>query len=162
MPPAAHRLSLLLLPADPERPPDFVQRLFEALQEGGWIDADGSPGPRPLVVGGFARARLDLFDHVHFASSGQGGFAVRCPVTEQNVVGAFNHALGAWRAGGPRTLVCPCGREHDLVELHYLPDAGFARGWVALVDAQGVELTPDAHAEVERLLMGVRIVVRRG
>ncbi|MES2640556.1 MAG: hypothetical protein V4850_13770 [Myxococcota bacterium] len=162
MPPAAHRLSLLLLPADPERPVDFVERLFEALEDGGWIDEDGGPGPRPLVVGGFARARVERFDRVHFASSGQGGFAVRCPVTEQNVVAAFGRALEAWRAGGPRQLDCACGQAHDLVELHYLPEAGFARGWITLVDVQGVELTADAHAEAERLLMGVRIVIRRG
>lgn len=162
MPPAAHRLSLLVLPADPERPGDFVDRLFESLKDGGWIDEDGGPGPRPLVVGGFARARVERFHGVHFASSGQGGFAVRCPVTEQNVVAAFSRALEAWRAGGPRQLDCGCGQRHDLAELHYVPEAGFARAWVALVDVQGVELTTDAHAEAGRLLMGVRIVVRRG
>lgn len=162
MPPAAHRLSLLLLPADPERPGEYADRLFESLKFGGWIDEDGSPGPRPIVAGGFARARVDVFDHVHFASSGQGGFTVRCPITEGNVVGAFNRALEAWRAGGPRQLACECGLTHDLTELHYQPHAGFARGWVTLVDVQGVELTADAQAEAERLLMGVRIVVRRG
>ncbi|MDP2308191.1 MAG: hypothetical protein Q8P18_19380 [Pseudomonadota bacterium] len=162
MPPAAHRLSLLLLAADPERPGDFAEKLFEALLDGGWIAQDGGPGPRPLVPGGFARARLETFDSVHFASSGQGGFAVRCPVTEQNVVSGFNRALEAWRAGAPRRLACVCGQAHDLIELHYAPQAGFARAWVALVDVQGVELTPEAYAEAERQLMGVRMVVRRG
>ncbi len=162
MPPAAHRLTLLLLPMDPDRPGSVAVELYERLQRGGWIGPDGGPGPRPLVEGGFARARPEVFDRTRFASSGQGGFSVRCPVDGSNVVAPFSSALEAWRVGGPRHVACGCGREHDLVDLVYSPEAGFARGWLAVIDVQGIELDAEARAEAEVLFEGVRIVVRRG
>lgn len=162
MPPAAHRLSLLLLPADLDAPGDTVTAALAALRDEGFIAADGAPGARALVSGGFGVARAEVFDGLRFASNGQGGFAVRCPVDGANLVGAFNRALPAWRAGGPRTVACPCGRIHDLAALHYLPDAGFARGWLVLSDVCGLDLTPEGRSAVTTRLPGVRIVVRRG
>ncbi len=162
MPPAAHRVSLLLLPADLDAPGSVVVAALAALREAGFVGPDGVPGARPLVDGGFASARVEVFDEVRFASSGQGGFAVRCPVDGENVVAAFNRALPAWRTGGPRVLACSCGREHDLTDLRYLPAAGFACGWIVLVDVGGLDLTPEAHAALTTHLPGVRIVVRRG
>ncbi len=162
MPPAAHRVSLLLLPADLDAPGSVVVAALAALRDAGFVGPGGAPGACPLVVGAFASARAEVFDGVRFASSGQGGFAARCPVDGTNVVAAFNGALPAWRAGGPRVLACGCGREHDLADLRYLPAAGFARGWIALVDVGGLDLTPEAHAALTTHLPGVRIVVRRG
>ena len=52
--------------------------------------------------------------------------------------------------------------EHDLVELRYLPEAGFARGWLTLVDVQSVELSPEGSTAVDYVMPGVRILVRRG
>jgi hypothetical protein len=161
VPPAAHRLSLLLLPGEPDAASEIVLRLRDRLRGDGFLAGD-TPGPRALVDGGFDLARAEVFDEVRFASSGQGGFAVRCPVDGTNVVGAFNRALPRWRAGGPRRLACTCGREHDLTELRYLPDAGFARGWLALIDVQSVELTPEGRAAVTAVMPDVRILVRRG
>lgn len=139
-----------------------MTQLYEQLRATGRIAPDGAPGPHPLVDGGFARARVETFPRVQFASSGQGGFRVSCPVNGSNQVQAFNRALEAWRDGGPRTVPFPCGHTHDLVDLHYDPDAGFARGWLALIDVQSVELVADALEDVERWMEGVRIVVRRG
>lgn len=116
----------------------------------------------PLVDAGVAEVRVEVFDRPRFASSGQGGFRVSCPRTGQNVVPAFNPALEAWRAGGPRVLDCPCGDRHDLASLAYAPQAGFARGWVALVDAGGAELLPDAARIAREILGGLRVVLRRG
>jgi hypothetical protein len=115
-----------------------------------------------VVAGGFTRARVSGFDQVQFASNWQGGFAVACPLSGLGVTGAFSAALEAWRRGAPRALSCPCGREHDLADLAFAPAAGFARGWLTLVDVQDAALTPDAEASAGALLGGVRVVLRRG
>ena len=161
MPPAAHRLSLHLLPADPEAPVGAVRALFATLQAEGWL-ADERPGPRALVAGGFLRARLETFDTVRFVSNWQGGFHVRCPVDARDVVGGFGRALEAWRAGGPRALGCDCGAVHPLEALVYAPDAGFARGWITLADIADVRLDPVALARARAVVGEVRIVLRRG
>ncbi len=161
MPPAVHRLSLLLLPADPDAPSDRVVALEARFQREGWLAGDG-PGPRPLVDGGFARARVERFPDVRFASNWQGGFRAACPVDGRNVVPQLGPALEAWRRGGARALACPCGRTHDLSDLAYAPEAGFARGWLALVDVESATLADDARAVAAEELGGVRIVARRG
>lgn len=161
MPPAVHRLSLLILPGAPDAPPEALATLVDHLRAGAWLEGD-RPGPRPLVHGGFAFARMERFERPRFASNGQGGFRVECPITGENAVPIFNAAFARWRAGGPRELACGCGARHDLDALAYSPPAGFARGWLALVDVGGVQLDPAAEAEVARVLGGVRVVARRG
>lgn len=162
MPYAVHRLTLHLVPADPDAPPARVEALRARLVAEGWLAADGTPGPRPLVAGGFARARVETFEAPRFLSNWQGGFHVRCPVTGENVVAAFSGALSAWRAGGPRAVACGCGATHDLAALRYAPEAAFARGWVALIDAADAEVHPDALALAEAALGGARVIGRRG
>lgn len=68
----------------------------------------------------------------------QGGYRVRCPARATNVVPAYNGALTAWRAGGPRTLRCSaCGAQHPLEDLDFSPPAAFARGAVVFSDVGG-------------------------
>ncbi|MFZ5478115.1 MAG: hypothetical protein ACOZNI_15210 [Myxococcota bacterium] len=119
-------------------------------------------GARPLVAGGFARARVERFDGHGFASNQRGGFRVGCPRDGRNLVPAFNRAYPAWREGGPRALACDCGERHDLADLRYAPDAGFARGWIALAGAGDADVTPEARAVADAAVGRVRIVLRRG
>lgn len=155
------RVAVMLLPADPERPPEDAAAVLDRWRAAGFLAGD-RPGPRPLVPGGFARVRADLGDRVRFVANGMGGFRVYCPDTGANVVPSFDRALEAWRAGGPRALACTCGALHDLAALDYRPPAGFARGWIAVEDAAAVDIDPAALAEAEACLGEVRIVLRRG
>ena len=168
MPPMSHRLSLLLLPAHPDAAASAI-RLLDRLRAEGFVSGTG-PGSRPLVDGGFVRAGVESgLDGAgpRFVANRQGGFAVRCPLTDASVVSLFNGALEAWRAGAERTLDCSCGSVHDLAALRFLPEAGFARAWVFLLDVASAELTPDGarFAALELGgpdLGGLRVVGRRG
>jgi hypothetical protein len=126
------------------------------------VDAWAGLAPTDILAGGYARARVERFDAPRFVSNQRGGFRVTCPRDGRNVVPAFNRALPAWRAGGPRTLACGCGEVHDLADLAYFPPAAFARGWIALEGAEAVELLPEARRLAEAAIGRVRIVVRRG
>lgn len=123
----------------------------------------GGPGPRALVAGGFGRVRAVDWGEERLVANRQGGFRVRCPATGANVVPAFNHAMTAWRAGGPRALACGCGATHDLADLDFAPDAAFARAAVEILDAEDAALTPEAEA-VARATWGEapRVILRRG
>lgn len=149
-PPASSRLALLLLPRGAGVGPAALEAL--AARWAGRVVVPGGHRPPRVVDGG----------HERFLANRQGGFRVRCPVDGANLVPVFPRALERWRAGGPRTLACPCGATHDLAELTYAPDAGFARAWLELAEVGSGELTPEALAEAEAALGGVRIVPRRG
>ncbi len=97
-----------------------------------------------------------------FFANGQGGFRVACPLDDRLLAGPFRVAIEAWRAGGPRSLSCPCGQEHDLDALRFEPPAGFAREAVVVNDAPSAELAADTLAAVATLWPGVRLVGSRG
>lgn len=156
-----HQVALFVMSMDPDRPGDAALALLRRFRAEGFVDGE-RPGPRPLVDGGFAAARVEVFPRERFVANRQGGFRVFCPKDGTNVVPAFNPALEAWRAGGPRLLACACGEPHDLADLDYRPPAGFARGWVCLTDAGTLELTPEALALAEAEFGRVRVVARRG
>jgi len=119
-------------------------------------------GARELVPGGHGPPRVIDGGGERFLANRQGGFAVRCPVGGANLVPLFVRALEGWRAGGVRSLECPCGARHDLAALDYLPEAGFARAWIEIPRAEAPELHPRAQAEAVAALGGVRVVPRRG
>lgn len=156
-----HDLALFVMAADPDAPGERAATLLDHLRAAGFVDGE-RPAARPLVDGGFALARAEVFPRERFVANRQGGFHVRCPADGSNVVPRFNKALEAWRVGGPRALECACGATHDLAALDYRPPAGFARGWVVLTDVGGAELTAAALALAEGELGRVRVVGRRG
>jgi hypothetical protein len=156
------RLTLHVCPADPDAPGEPVAAVLDAWRAAGFVTSSGGPGPRPLVDGGFARATVETHATPRFLSNHLGGFRVRCPVTGDNVVPAFNRAIEAWRAGGPRSLACVCGRTHPLEALAYAPEAGFARGWIALSDVGGITLADEALALARAHLGDVRVLASRG
>ncbi len=148
MPKPSRRLDLVLVSADPDRAgdPDALRGLARAL----------------AGVSGARATRADLPDGVAFYANQQGGFRVRCPETGENLAPAFGPAMQAWRAGGPRSLVCPaCGAVHPLAALDFAPLAAFGRGAVVLTDVRSAELPADARAQAEAALGGPIRVVRR-
>jgi len=163
MPPRpGHHLDLYLVPRALEALPDApaVQQILGDLGL-----ADGPhPGPRAqqLVPGGFARVRIDRPAGVTLYANGQGGFRVRCPDTDDNVVPSFQRALMAWRQGGPRQLTCPaCGRDHALEDLSYAPAAAYGRGAVVLASVQSAQPLPDGLAALEHALGPLHVIGAR-
>ncbi len=153
-PPASHRLDMLVLSHDPLADRSAVADLVAA-----WTPLAAQSA---LVAGGHGLVRLEGDGPLRFLANRQGGFRVYCPVSGENVVGAFVVALTAWRAGGPRTLQCPCGTPHDLTTLAYAPPAGFAASWILIPDVASAELTPEAVRIAKEVLGEVRVVLRRG
>jgi hypothetical protein len=160
---ARHRLGLLLLPVDPELPRERLEQAWEVLAAEGWREGS-RPGSLPaLSSGGFLRAWLDVEDDVRFVANRLGGFRVRCPATGANLVPQFPRALEAWRSGGPRALGCTaCVGTHALEALLYAPEAGFARGWIALEEVEDASPSEALLARLAALWGGVRVVARRG
>lgn len=150
---ASRRLAILVAPAAIDRP-GWAPLALAALRAAG-LSGEAS------VAGG--HGEIHPFDEPapRFLANGQGGFHVRCPATGLAAARAFSRALEAWRAGGPRSLRCPCGDAHALEDLDVAPPALFARSWVEIADARSAELTPAAVATLEGL-GGVRIAWRRG
>ncbi len=165
---ASHRLRLCVLAPDPDAPAEDLRAAWAALVDGGWLlaspedGAEAVAGSRPLVVGGFARASLQVSERVRFLANGTGGFHARCPACDGALAAGFARALTAWRAGGPRRVACPCGHEGDLDAVSFAPMAGFAIAWLALEDVGSAELLPDASAALGQVLGGVRVVGQRG
>lgn len=153
MPPASGRVSIAILPRDPDASNDGVEALWGIVR---------GLAHDEIVPGGFARARMDAYPDVRFYSNWLGGFSARCPADETNVTDRFAHALERWRAGGERTMDCVCGSRHDLSALSFAPEAGFARGCVWLLDVAEGALVPAFAERADAVLHGARVVLRRG
>lgn len=119
-------------------------------------------GEAPLVAGGEGARRAGTWPRERFFANGQGGFRVACPATGAPVADRFWRALEAWRRGGPRTLACACGAEHDLDTLAYAPPAGFAAAWIEAIDAASDEPSAPAAALLARVWPGYRVIGSRG
>lgn len=166
MPAARHRLDLLFVAAAPDRSVDAAA--FNTL-EAGWraegLIATSGPGAGPqrdaLLPGGFARLWLDLAPDGALFANQLGGFRPRCPDSGAPLARPFAAAMEAWRAGGPRSLACPCGRVHPLEALDFEPPAAFARGAVIFSDVRSVEPTRRCLEAIRALLGPHRLLLRR-
>jgi hypothetical protein len=162
--PPSHQLELLLVP----REPWLVSRglaLLDRLRAEGVLDAGGAPGPaaRRWCSGSFARLWLDDPGRVVLYANRQGGFRVQCPIRGEPIVRAFEAAVTAWRAGGPRELVCPgCGQIHALDDVAASPPLAFGRFAIVTSDVGHADLTPEGLAWAEEELGPTRMVARRG
>lgn len=164
-----HRLDILLVPADPLRPPEDGLRLLEDLVADGTIEPGGARGAsgQGWCAGGFARVVLDrpepAPDGLAFHANRQGGFRVACPTAGASIVPAFGEAFARWRAGGPRTVRCPaCRASHRLEDLAYAPSAAFGPWAVVTTDAGDAALSTAASATAERRIGRFTVVLRRG
>ena len=153
----SHRLDLIAVFA--VRPAaDAIATLQADLKNKGIVDADYRPGPaeESAVEGGFARIRFDDPGDDTLYANQQGGFRVRCPVTQHNLVPEFQ---AAWRLRAP--LQCPhCQREHQMAELSASPPIAVGRYAVVFADA-GSRVVRPVMAEWLAALGPVRWVWRR-
>lgn len=125
-------------------------------------EAAGRLGDGSLIEGGFRRLRLDMPGYIALYANHQGGYYVRCPETRGNLARAFSAAVQAWRAGGPRSLVCEhCGQAHPLEEVSLAPPGAFARGAVIFSDVASVGLADDVLPQLRPVLGEARVIVRR-
>lgn len=160
----SHQLDLLLVPAE-SCAVSSGDILLERLRAEGVIDASGRPGPeaRRWSPGSFARITIDDPGRIVLYSNGQGGFRVRCPLDGAPIVRAFETAMAAWRAAGPRELVCPaCGGVHRLDDVTALPPIAFGRFAVVTSDVGDADFGAEALAWAEAALGPARVVLRRG
>ncbi len=124
---------------------------------------DATPAAQVLVaVGSLGTGTEAWSGRERFFANGQGGFRVGCPLDGRSLTGPFRVAIEAWRAGGARSLACPCGDQHDLDALRYEPPAGFAREALVVNDALSAELPPPTRSAIATLWPGVRVVGSRG
>ena len=153
MPRASHRLDIVLVPINPDQEVD-VNALRGLVAQ--WR------GRGDLVSGGQDAIRVDIPRRVALYGNQQGGFAVRCPSSAENIVPAFNRAVTTWRAGGSRSLRCPsCGDTHPLESLEFAPPAAFAMGAIVLAGVATAAISGVARAEAEAVLGPLRVILRR-
>jgi hypothetical protein len=159
MPPRArHRIDVLLVPEALGHEPD--RAAFEAILSG-W-ESSGRVRDGSLIRGGFRRVWLDVPGHVALYANQQGGYYVRCPVSQGNIARAFSRAVQAWRAGGERQMHCPeCGQEHPLEAVVLAPPGAFARGAVVFSDVGSLDVGPAVQQELQEVLGESRLIVRR-
>lgn len=165
MPHASHKLELLWVPNDPERPLDMgsIDALFGVWSARGLIEGD-APGRKAneLIKDGFVRIWIDSPGRMWLYANQQGGFRVECPQCHEQIAGEFNRAFRDWKLGSARSLECPhCGSQPDLNDCHHRPDAAFAHWAVVLSGVQSLELGQGIQEEVEAALGGVKTVIRR-
>jgi hypothetical protein len=165
LPYASHRVDLHLVPEDPDaQPSPGWSALWARGVERGWWTADGEAGPRAeeLVEGGFAKASLEWASPMRLVANGLGGFQVRCPACSAPLARAWQGALAAWRAGGPRELACPaCGVTRDLHHLDLRPPAAFFQVGLHLADVGRIAVQPSARSSLEAETGPLRAVARR-
>ena len=162
MPPRpSHRLDLLVVP-QPGGPEDLsrLRGLWAALEARGVVEAGGGPGPAAdhLVPGGFRRLRLDDPGHTVLYANQQGGFRVRCPRCDENLVPGFQAA----RQVGGVEVACPaCGAVTPLPGLRYLPPAAFGRGALVVAQVESATFAGGAEALFQAHLGAYCVVGRR-
>ena len=165
MPRPTHRLSLYLVPADPDRAYDGarLETALDRLREAGVLDGFG-PGPEAdqLVAGGFRRLRVDLPDQAVLYGNRQGGFYARCPACQAHLAASLGPVLRSWRAGGARQVACACGVASDLAQLDYAPPAAIGRFALELRDVLAPELSPEGKPWVEAGIGSFVVVGSRG
>ncbi len=153
-----HRLNLYLVP---EQEPSEL-RLKEGLSRlEAWGVLDGArPGPRAeeLVAGGFAMLRVDRPGRTIVYGNRQGGYRVRCPGCEHNLVPEFNRALATLSL-----VSCPgCAKAHRLRDLHFAPPVAFGRCALELRRVGAPELRPAGAALLREALGDFATIGSRG
>ncbi|MEL6342671.1 MAG: hypothetical protein AAFV53_06035 [Myxococcota bacterium] len=159
-----HRLDLILVSNTVERHPDAAAfaDVCAAWRAAGRLVGDGPGEGTPLVDGGFRRLWLDLPARVTLYANHQGGYYVRCPITQGNLAREFSVAVEQWRAGEPRTLACPhCGQIHPLEEVRMAPPGAFGRGAVIFSDVGSMGLGPGVEAALMPVLGECQAIGRR-
>ncbi|MCO4744141.1 MAG: hypothetical protein KC912_05095 [Proteobacteria bacterium] len=153
----SRRLDLLLVPESPTH--EIPATAWQAMVDVGLFADDGTPADAEGLPS-FARARLDRAGPTIYGNQ-QGGFSVRCPVTDEPVVSRLGGALAAWREGGAPTLACVCGEQHALEALRYRPPAAAGMNALVFADVDAYVLDNPARGHLARILGPFRLIPRR-
>ena len=160
----SRRVDLHLCPSDPERsPPVALDAVWAGWGDAGGIDAEGLPGPAAgsLIRGGFVRARIDRPGRVALYANAQGGFRAYTPRGAPVTPAAFQAAVQAARAGGPRVIVVD-SEVWALEALTYEPPAAWARWAIVFAGVESLEEGPAMVAADDALGPLVRVARRVG
>ena len=168
MPHASHRISLFIVPRDPEHELGDVRvaQLRETLCEEGILDAQGQAGEHSdrFVEGGFARFRFDRPPWPVVYGNRLGGYRVQCPHCDANMVTSLDLGLRRWRGGEGRGVACEsCSREVCIEDLCFKPPAAPGRWAFVFSRAESSGLKSGVLERLE-LLCGAQLqtIVVRG
>lgn len=145
MPHASHRISLFIVPRDPEHElgEGHVAQLRETLCKEGILDAQDQAGEHSgrFVEGGFARFRFDRPPWPVVYGNRLGGYRVQCPHCDANMVTLLDLGLRRWRNGEGRGVACEsCSREFCIEALRFKPPAAPGRWALVFSRAESSEL----------------------
>lgn len=156
MPHASHRLSLFLVPKNPDAVlsravGDSVNGL---LRKEGVLAMDDRAGANAhaMVVGGFSRFRIDWPPDPVVYGNRLGGYRAECPQCGVSVVTAMVAGLRSWRKGEGRGFNCPnCQERTSLEAVNYAPPAAPGKWALVFSRTESSEVQPDLLQKLESL-----------
>jgi hypothetical protein len=156
MPQASHRLSLFLVPRNPDDALSELcaDRLLQDLRAEKVLVADGRAGPNAehIVAGGFVRFRIDRPPHPVMYGNRLGGYRAQCPSCGVSMVQSIEVGLRRWRAGDGRALCCPrCQAPTSLEGLDYAPPAAPAHWALVFSRVESSEIHKPWHEKLESM-----------
>lgn len=168
MPLASHRISVFVVPKDPEQVLSGAQEeaLLAELERRHWLSERGQAGEQSedVIEGGFQRLRVDRPGRPVLYGNRLGGFRARCPSCGASVAAELGAVLEVWREQGHRESACrACGSRFLLEEWEYAPHASPGRWALVFSRAGSPSLKSTAREALEEWLgFPVVEVVSRG
>ena len=172
MPFPRHQLDIIICPNQCDFPfptTDFTE-LLEIWQTEGLLGRDhvcNPQRPNDLIEGGFGRVYIDQPHSQRFYANHQGGYAVKCPNTQGNLVPNFIIKMQEWRQSQDRSVQyfsinCElCQQSHPLQTLNFQPQAVFAMGALVFQNVESVILQPRAQQQIAKILPDYQTVLKR-
>jgi hypothetical protein len=156
VPHASHKLSLFLVPSDPDWVPDSTaqDRILDLLIEKKAIDREfrASDGAGLWIEGGFYRFRFDRPPSPVMYGNRQGGYRVFCPSCGANLAADVGAVLEQWSDGGGRQFACvACEQVTSLEEWRFQPEARPGRFALVFTQVEGIVLAREASEWLARV-----------
>ena len=162
MPHANHRLSLFLVPVDPDQVLGSTtqERIEHVLREKRVLDEGYLAGGEAnwLLEGGFYRYRFDQPGVPVVYGNRQGGYRVSCPSCGSSLALEVGVVLERWRTGEGRGHLCSkCHHSSTLEEWRFQPPAWPGKCALVFSRVGGLELNQHAAEALEEAA-GTRLV----
>jgi hypothetical protein len=156
VPHASHRISLFIVPRDPEHQlsDTHLALLRETLVQERVLDDKGAAAENSesLVEGGFSRFRFDRPPWPVVYGNRLGGYRAQCPHCGASLAKSMESGLRRWRSGQGRDLDCEsCLRSTSLEALTFYPPAAPGRWALVFSRAESNELKSGALDRLEAL-----------
>lgn len=156
MPHASHRISLFLVPRDPEHELSdaHLAHLRETLVAERVLDEQGAAAEHSgnLVEGGFSRFRFDRPPWPVVYGNRLGGYRAQCPHCGASLAKSMESGLRRWRGGEGRDVDCDaCLKSTSLEGLIFYPPAAPGRWALVFSRAESSELKNGALVHLEAL-----------